>query len=257
MRDAVNKNRGRWWMLAVTLGGAALQASACGPHVARNEPTETSVDGSDTSHDPPATSGGPEPEEPVVCDNPAFRCSTPPSCGTWSCGTVTSPLDSRGCPRASCKTGDDCLHDEVCFSPSDWGMCIGNVRCDDASDGTCACVGDEDCDAGYCIPSEIAPPSAGCDPSGFDACMNSGCSPEIGRPLEMTGPMCTCQDPMEYCIWWPGDASISARKTAYVRVEDDAVIRLEWRIQPPPLGWVACDDLSSPPPACSCGSHCD
>jgi hypothetical protein len=251
-------------------------AIGCGPVLgvddadgsASADDTTTSTTSMSTTGVPPnpSTTGDPSGDEtgppmphdlpPPSCDNPNFTCSTPIDCAAWSCGDLGSPFDADGCLRPSCETDGDCSPAEVCFTPIDWGLCHGSgLSCHDDPAGTCECIGDADCGGSYCVPENDAPPSSGCSGETEEACMDSGCMPEGGRPITASGSACLCDLETLYCIWRQPGASVQPGATAYMRLDDLEVVAFSWQSDPPPLGWIACKDVAFPPPACICAEN--
>ena len=255
----------------------ASVAVGCGPMLgiedadgttsADDTTSSTTTSTSTTSVPPdPSTTGNPPSDEgdlplptdlpPPACDDPAFTCSTPTDCAVWSCGDLGSPFDADGCLRRGCAVDGDCPPAEVCFTPADWGLCHGSgMSCHDSPRGTCECVSNPDCGGSYCVPETEAPPPGGCSSETPEACTDSGCTPEGGRPITMSGTACVCELETFHCIWRQPGASVQPGGAAYMRLHDLEVVAFPWISEPPPLGWIACKDVPFPPPACVCAEN--
>jgi hypothetical protein len=209
-----------------------------------------------TPPDDTETTGLPHDLPPFECDNPAFACNGPLDCDAWACGTPGSQVDETGCLRRSCTTDEDCLGTDVCHRPLDWGQCASSgTSCHDGPTGECECVSDPDCGGAWCLPADEAPPSEACEDTSPAACEASGCTSELGRPIVPVDASCLCDLETPHCIWlWEG-AELQPGNTAYMRYEDQSVVVFPWSAQPPPLGWIACDDVAFPPPGCICAQN--
>ena len=219
-----------------------------------------------TTHQPSAsTSDGPSTtsEEtsrsdlPGVCENPRFQCSEPVDCSLVRCGELDSTFDEQGCLRLSCRSNaSDCPEGQQCFTPMDWSSCTSsNISCREREDGPCVCAVTDDCGGAYCVPADQAPPLDGCDASSPDACIASGCRAPVGRRVLTAGAGCACDLETPYCVWWPTTALVEPDKTAYLQWEDDEVVVFPWLVDPPPLGWTACDALPFAHPGCVCAEN--
>jgi hypothetical protein len=262
-------------VIIVTL--ALVVFSACGPTIEAGDGSASADDTTTTASTTTRTTTGPgtltttRPEDTgsdevdsgmmsdvpsFACDNPAHMCSTPIACEPRICGGPGAAFDDDGCLRRSCGSDDDCADTEVCYRPQDWGGCASSGgTCHDAPDGGCECVFDPDCSGAWCLPGDEAPPSGGCDDSTQNACEASGCELVLGRPILPANGACLCELDEPQCIWtWP-DTTLSPGNTAYMRLDDSAVMAFPWSASPPPLGWIACEDVDFPPPACICAPN--
>jgi hypothetical protein len=258
----------------------ASMAAACGPTIETSDGSASTDDtttatSSSTAPSTRTTSGpgtlsttrpdqtgeaesGVTPDLPGFdCDNPAHACSMPLDCEAWDCGAPDSQVDETGCLRRSCVTDDDCVGTDVCYRPLDWGQCASSgTSCHDGPDGVCECVSDPDCSGAWCIPGDGAPPAGGCDDTTMAACEMSGCESVLGRPIvPSNGGGCLCDLEAPQCIWMWDHTLLSPGNTAYMRYDDQSVVVFGWVASPPPLGWIACEDVAFPPPGCICAEN--
>ena len=77
----------------------------------------------------------------------------------------------------------------------------------------------------------------------------------MGRRVLTAGAGCACDLETPYCVWWSTTALVQPDKTAYLRWEDDEVVVFPWLVDPPPLGWTACDALPFAHPGCACAEN--
>jgi hypothetical protein len=190
----------------------------------------------------------------VTCEpTPLFSCSAPIDCGACPDDPM-SPIDADGCLRPRCRRDLPCPDGMVCFAPLTWGGCAGSgMWCEDDRRGVCQCGGTDDCGGAWCLPEGQAPPDACPDFGGEEACAEAGCGPFVlGRPiLARPDGACLCDLEEPHCLWAPDGASLDAPQ-AYLDLLDGRVVAFPMTFDPPPLGWIACADLSDPPPACAC-----
>lgn len=240
-----------------TSGSTAMTTSET-THGTSMQTTTSSTSTLDTApEDSGEVDSGPKLDLPVLdCDTPDFTCTGSIDCDAWRCGGIESAFDETGCLRRSCTRDEDCPEPDVCFTPADWGLCASSgLSCQDGPNAECTCVGNPDCGGAYCIPAESSPPAGGCDDAVPDGCVGSGCQAQMGRPILPAGGSCACDLEELYCLWWPNDAELVPTRTTYVRIEDQAVVVFPSSIDPPPLGWIACDDVAFPPPGCTCAAN--
>lgn len=214
--------------------------------------TSFTTDGPDTTSG--CFDGCPPDVGQVICpDNPAFDCSGPIDCGPGQCGGIMSQFDENGCLRFACQGDIDCPAGQVCFTPMDWGGCVGSATSCSEDGGTCGCGGTADCGGSYCVPADAAPPTQCGNLETEQACLDAGCSSwTIGRPLEASGDSCLCDLDEGHCLWNEHGGLGIPGPEGYVRLSDFRVVVFPTDFDIAPLGWVKCSDLQAPPEACAC-----
>ncbi|MEM7153222.1 MAG: hypothetical protein AAF799_10280 [Myxococcota bacterium] len=134
-----------------TTTNAASSSSTGEPELEDDaEEADSSSDSGTTDPTAGATSGT------IMCGERS-GCSTAHDCFDPGCfGALDDSLDIDGCPRPTCSTDDDCLADEVCFDPAQWGSANGVSGCgDDPETGMCSCFVELSGDgADYCLPDD-------------------------------------------------------------------------------------------------------
>lgn len=184
---------------------------------------------------------------PVACPPvPEHGCDGPIDCRGQQCGRPNSPYDVDGCLRFRCDGPEDCASGEVCHRPLDWGGCVSSGwSCEEDPELGCICGGRADCGGSYCLPADQVPPVHCTELTSAPECLDAGCGPFVtGRPItDAGGGSCLCDLPMEYCVFVPEGTVPTPVPTPYLAPELGAVIKLPQRYEPPPFGWVPCDEL--------------
>jgi hypothetical protein len=279
-----------WRASAWLLGVFVSMVAACGPSIGQpgDDATASSGDdgsgtgmtgmtsvGEDSSVGPsPSTTASPsstasdatDTTDPTVGDETTaggfmcpqtedFMCSGQYGCDGRPCAdNPMSAFDANGCLRPSCP----CDAGMVCFTPADWGGCVGSeIVCgDDPKTGQCVCGGTDDCGGSYCLPEGEAPPVACGTFVDEEACLGAGCSAFVqGRPItDRGGGACLCDLEEPWCLFVDPGATALPNPAAYVSSIDGRVLVFEATWDPPPFGWIACAAHPDPPPECACAA---
>lgn len=191
-----------------------------------------------------------------VCED-RLGCAMPVDCDTFDCGTLGSRFDDAGCLWPPCSFKLNCPDGGVCFFPEEWGMCTPTgVMCRE-DDRVCECAMTDDCGGRMCMPAGVAPPTQCNLIDDENACIDRGCTASLDvRPIVDAGDgSCLCELAVPQCVWISPDATTErGDATPYYNLLSAQVVVFEDRIDPPPAGWIACDDLGASTPECDCAA---
>ncbi len=106
------------------------------------------------------------------------------------------------------------------------------------------------------MPAGTAPPTQ-CNLIGDPIdCEDVGCSGVVQvRPIVTAQGVCSCDEEVTQCYWASEPTTVTeGLATPYYNALSEAVFLFPDRYDPPPAGWLACEDLPTAAPGCECAA---